>query len=136
MNMVFVTASEATRSATSPLPTIRAFRKVTARSSWTVASRGDTTERSGRRSRIRAATASGSSPFAQKTAAAVAIGSRFAPGTITSRRRSGSLSIRSRSADGNDMKTKLSGPVSVGSRTPTTRKGRPRSVIGSPTAAR
>src|SRR5438445_719696 len=81
MNMVLVTASEATRSATSPLPTMRAFRKATARSSWTIASRGETTERPGSRSRMRAATASGSWPLAQKTAAAVAIGSRLEPGT-------------------------------------------------------
>ena len=81
---------------------------------------------------MRAARASGSWPLAQNTAAAVAIGSRFEPGTSSRRRRSGSLSIKSRWAVGNDMNTKLSGPVSVGSRTPTTRKRLPRTVIGSP----
>src|SRR5262249_18473907 len=63
---------------------------------------------------MRAATTSGSSPSAQKTAAAVAIGSSVEPGTMASRRSRGSLSTSRLSAGAKGRKTKLSGAGGVG----------------------
>ncbi len=120
VKVVLATASDATSRATSPPPSITLRRKARARLSSASACLGETTERPGTFWRIRSATCSGSSPWFQKTAAAVAIGSTDVPGTIARRRSTGSLSSSRRSAVANGIMTKLSGPVSVGSSTPTT----------------
>ena len=132
---MLATASDATTRATTPLPSITPFRTASARSSWRAASPGETTDTCSTDSRMRAATASGSSPSAQNAAAAVAIGRSVEPGTTARRRSSGSLSSSRLCAVGNAMKTKLSGPVSVGSRTPATRNVFPRMVSAPPVSS-
>src|SRR5579884_3745518 len=59
VNMVLATASEATSSATTALPTMRPSRTASARSTWRAASAGESTVRPGTVAAMRAATAEG-----------------------------------------------------------------------------
>ena len=86
VSIVLATASTAMTSATEPLPTTSPFITASARSICAAASPGDRTDTCSSRSRMRRATASGSSLSFQKTAAAVASGRRWAPGSMASPR--------------------------------------------------